>query len=347
MNINAKYEEKLTKYGDLIREAMEAFTRNTDITMETKQERLPNERVDARLQMMVHGRPVDFLVEAKASVNDAAIGAMKHRFETERQKWILITRYVPALLAQKMKNLRVQFMDTAGNAYIEKPLIYMTGNKLPPPLYRTPAEGILGRAGVRVIFALLCNDGLEKQTFRDIAQTANAALGTVAGVCRDLIKQGYMLETGREARKLVRKKELLDKWTTAYAEKLRYKNLIGRYAATRQDFWQEADLAPYNALWGGEVAANKMTRYLNPEIHTIYTHRGVNELVLGLKLRKDEAGNVELRERFWRFENNQTDKNLVPPLLVYADLLATANARNIETANLIYDEYLKRHLGEN
>jgi len=34
-------------------------------------------------------------------------------------------------------------------------------------------------------------------------------------------------------------------------------------------------------------------------------------------------------------------KNLVPPPLVYADLLATADARNVETAKMIYDEYLK------
>jgi hypothetical protein len=52
-----------------------------------------------------------------------------------------------------------------------------------------------------------------------------------------------------------------------------------------------------------------------------------------------------LRERFWEFENNGQDKDLVPPLLVYADLLATTDTRNVETAKLIYDEYLKRYLG--
>ncbi len=85
-----------------------------------------------------------------------------------------------------------------------------------------------------------------------------------------------------------------------------------------------------------------MVRYLKPETVIIYTRKPVNDLVIKLKLRKDVRGNVELRERFWEFENNSPDKDIVPPLLVYADLLETAGIRDIEMANAIYDEYLQR-----
>lgn len=250
--------------------------------------------------------------------------------------------------ARKMRDLGIQFIDTVGNAYINEPpiFVFVNGNKPQQPLRLAAEEGMIGRAGVHVVFALLCKRELENATYRDIAQAANAALGTVAGVLKDLLRQGYLIETDDEVRKLTKKKELFDKWTTAYAERLRPKKLIGRYTASRPDFWQDLNLIPYDAQWGGEVAANRIIHYLKPGIITIYTRRPVNDLVLALKLRKNDEGNVELRERFWKFGLNDPKKDLVPPLLVYADLLATGDPRNVETAKMIYDEYLQRHLTE-
>ncbi|MGM0467157.1 MAG: type IV toxin-antitoxin system AbiEi family antitoxin [Acidobacteriota bacterium] len=38
--------------------------------------------------------------------------------------------------------------------------------------------------------------------------------------------------------------------------------------------------------------------------------------------------------------------NLVPPLLIYTDLMATGDARNIETASIIYEKELRRGIME-
>ncbi len=40
------------------------------------------------------------------------------------------------------------------------------------------------------------------------------------------------------------------------------------------------------------------------------------------------------------------EKGLVPPLLIYADLMATGDARVIEAAEIIYDNYLTRLIVE-
>ena len=89
-----------------------------------------------------------------------------------------------------------------------------------------------------------------------------------------------------------------------------------------------------------------MTHYLKPEVTTIYTRRPNNDLILDLKLRQDKTGDIELRERFWDFQNIEPDPTVVPLLLVYADLMATGDPRNIETAKMIYDEYLQKQLVE-
>ena len=51
---------------------------------------------------------------------------------------------------------------------------------------------------------------------------------------------------------------------------------------------------------------------------------------------------VEVRKRFWNFPGEALHPDLVPPLLVYADLLATGDARCIDTAKLVYDSYVAR-----
>jgi len=58
------------------------------------------------------------------------------------------------------------------------------------------------------------------------------------------------------------------------------------------------------------------------------------------RLRTNPKGNVEILRTFWDTRCDWTDPEIVPPLLVYADLLATGDPRNLETARRIYDEQL-------
>jgi hypothetical protein len=101
-----------------------------------------------------------------------------------------------------------------------------------------------------------------------------------------------------------------------------------------------------NANWGGEVAAAKLTRYLYPEIITIYTKKEyLNQLLMECRLKKDPNGEIEIIDQFWNFEENTEYRDLVDPILIYADLVATGNQRNIETAKMIYDEHIVRFIG--
>jgi len=351
MNKNRHTKGNPGREYEILQEAITAFHKATGLSFEEKplQRGTVGGRNNPPLMLKADGKTTQYRTEIKANLTDTVVGRLAHHFEDQRGKWLVITHYVPPPLAKKMRDLGIQFIDTVGNAYINEPpiLVFMHGNKpVGPLLVFMPEQGMLGRAGLQVVFALLCNQGLEKKTYRDIALAADVALGTVAGVLKDLIRQGYLINIGDADRRLTRKRELFEKWTTAYAERLRPK-LIGRYSTNRTEFWQEVNLIPYGAQWGGEVAANMLTHYLKPEIVTIYTRRPVNDVVLALKLRKDDDGNVELRERFWKFELNEPRRDLVPPLLVYADLLATTDARNVESARMIYDQYLQRHFRGN
>jgi hypothetical protein len=93
-------------------------------------------------------------------------------------------------------------------------------------------------------------------------------------------------------------------------------------------------------LLGGEVAASKVTKHLKPEKVIIYAHEIPGKLIIENKLRKATAGDIEILKPFWKFDHEFIDLGIVPALLVYADLMATGDDRNIETAGIIYDHYL-------
>ncbi len=235
-------------------------------------------------------------------------------------------------------------LDATGNAFLrgQQTYIHIQAHRRARDTWKAREE-LFGVAGIRVAFALMCKPELLNANYREITQAAQVALGTVAGVMKQLAQKGYLIEHPNNRRTLTRRKDLLNLWTQAYTNRLRPKKLIGRFAAKQPDFWQKADLTRHRAQWGGEVGGHFLTRFLKPEVITMYVHRPTNELMLDLKLRKDEYGMVEIRDRFWRFDTQEPNPNVAPPLLVYADLMATNEARNIQTAQMVYDQYLRRY----
>lgn len=347
MNNHIELPEKAERKRKILGEAVDAFRKETNLNAEIvfPPALMGWQKIDAALRLEAEGRTIDYWVEVKPTLNDAVVGRLAHYFKENPGRWLVVTRHAPDHLARKMRDLKIQFMDTVGNAYINQPpfLIFMHGNRPPREMFRVAEKGVFRRAGLKVVFVLLCKRELEGAPYREIADAAYVALGTVGTVLKDLVRQGFMLDKGKHGRALTNKKELLDRWTAAYAEWLRPKGLIGRYATDRPGFWPETDLRGYGAQWGGETAASRLTHYLRPEIITIYARRPVNDLVLDFKLHREREGKIEIRERFWKLE---AERNMVPPILVYADLLATTDTRNVETARIIYDRFIQRHLGE-
>jgi hypothetical protein len=69
--------------------------------------------------------------------------------------------------------------------------------------------------------------------------------------------------------------------------------------------------------------------------------QNLTKLVVDHKLRADPKGEIEVLETFWDFPPTDNRPDVVPPLLVYADLLATMDPRNHETARIIHEEQIR------
>jgi len=191
---------------------------------------------------------------------------------------------------------------------------------------------------MKIVFAMLCQLELPDATYRDIARAAGVALGAVGPVVRDLENRGFLVQ--REAKTLTNKQKLLEEWATRFPEILRPKLRPRRYQADH-DRLLALELKGHHLYWGGETAGQRLTGYLKPERFTLYIAGDEKPLLTQARMRLDPKGNTEILQAFWNLPADERYPDVVPPLLAYADLIATQNGRNLETARLIYDKFLK------
>lgn len=291
-------------------------------------------------------------VDVRHTLQPATLGIALQQLDRLGKKAMLVTEYVTPALADELRAHRVAFLDTAGNAYIEDGplLIWVKGQKRPDrPNITTHAAGrAFQPTGLQILFALLCNPGAVNRPYRDLGAMAGVAHGTVGWVIPDLQQQGFVgdLNGKRGTRRLFQQEKLATQWVDAYARTLRPRTLLGRYYVKALEGWRDWPLAEHGAQWGGEPAGAILTDYLRPAELTIYAEKTPGLLAARMKFLKEPGPGhtavVEVRKRFWDFPGEPNHPNLVPPLLIYADLLATGDARCIETAKMIYDAYVVR-----
>lgn len=300
------------------------------------------------------GRQVDYIAEVVPALTPATLGAAVIKLEHLGARALLVTEYVTPALADALKARGVSFLDTAGNAYLDQPdlFIWVKGQK---PTTR-PVAPEVGRAfqptGLQVVFVLLCDPGAVNRPYRDLAAMAGVAHGTVGWVIPDLQRLGFVadIKGKRGTRRLFDLERLLGQWVDAYARVLRPRLLIGRYYIPTFEGWKDWPVAEHKAIWGSEPAGALLTNYLRPGELTLYADKLPGLLAARQKFTgHSEPGRtaiVEVRKKFWNFPGDPERPTIAPPVLVYADLLATGDARCIETAKLIYDEHVARLLAK-
>ncbi len=264
---------------------------------------------------------------------------------------VLTRPYITNHLGQNLKKQNVNYLDAAGNAHLQGPnfLLWITGQpRNPEQLQAIAAREPLGRPfepkGLQVLFTLLCRPECVAHPYREIAALASVAHGTVGHVIQDLEAMGFIVPVptaaggGRGGRRLVKTAALLEQWARVFVRTLRPKQLIGRYRGRPPDELTTVRWADHGALLGGEFAADAVTTYLRPGTLTLYLQddRPAAALLRELRLQPDPRGNIELLKKFWTFDTPDTKKpDLAPLPLVYADLIASGDARCEETAKLL------------
>jgi hypothetical protein len=344
MNLNALQQgEERKLLEDAIRALQNAFP--LEAKVETRIG-LDFVKADAILKFTFEDKLIEYFAEVKQTANKA----LKNQFLIQKKRipnLLLVTNHVNPDLAAEFAKENLEFIDAAGNAFLNRQglFLFIKGNK-PAKLPRDiQATKPFPPQALKVVFALLCEKELVEHPYRDIANRANVALGTVAYVMKKLELLGFLINR-RGTLALMKKERLLQRWILEYNTRLRPKLFIGRYRA-EPGWWNQAQLPFKQAWWGGEVAAAKLTHYLRPEFVTIYTQREyLDELILKNRLKRDVEGNVEFLQKFWAEGMQGIEGNVVHPILIYADLLGTADQRNLETAAMLYEREVAGLIGK-
>jgi len=345
MNIVSDEHNPQNDERAILHQALKALQGIVPLKYETKP--VHNQGYDFIMRGKLHGQELLWCVQAEKRLTKAAeLQALIHKDHVP-YPLLLVTRHINSEAAERLHGSGIQFLDTAGNAFINRPplYIYVRGNKPEKEELALPAGRLFNGVGLKIVYLLLCRPELTGRPYRDLAEMTDVALGTVNGAIAELIQKGFILDRGKKRKQLLNRKTLLDRWITAYPDYLKPKLLLGRFHG-EGDWWKSVHLEPAVAQWGGEVAAAKLTRYLKPGTVTLYADKNhLTELVVANRLKKDPNGNVEIFERFWPQNVFGADET-VHPILIYADLVALGEQRTMETARMIYEQHLDRHFRE-
>lgn len=347
-----------TDDADFAEPALEALERATGIRYRILGEEPalePEHPADVVVELQADDAPHRFVVENKANLDRRALLAqVKIQLAPLGDQGLVVTPYLTPTMAERCRALDLQFLDTAGNAYIKRPGLYvfikgqdraqadaaLMATAAGPNGYRALTPNTL-----KITFALLCVPDLLNAPYRELAQAADVALGAIGPAYQGLIQRGFVATREGDGGRVLRdRRAMIDDWVATYPVKLRRKLHPRRFRARDPEWWKTAKLPP-NAAWGGEVAADRLTNYLKPAKQTLYV-RGdaegdpLKRLVAENRLRHDPLGPIEILHAFWRFAPLKGAHDVVPPLLVYADLLATLQPRCIEVGEMIRKEFL-------
>lgn len=355
MNNRAPTPSRSSENDRIILEtAIEALANTTGIAGKiTKWQADMGAMFDAAIELQVNGKHYPYFAEIKHIDRVAILDRIKPHLDSSNQAWLLVAPRISADLADKLREAGVQFIDASGNAYLRAPGLYATV-KGQRPTKNSQLDTILGsgqRAGsvsaARIAFVLLCAPEMLNAPYRELSHAAGVSLGTIGAALNGFAKRGF-INNAKENRRFLEKEALLREWVTTYPIKLRPKLAPRRFRAADPYWWQSIDIEHYNAAWGGEIAADKMTAYLKPANITIYMQaktirQYLGKLVVDNKLRADPEGDIEILESFWNLPADRAPKGSVPPLLIYADLMASMDSRNIEVAQRIYPDLLNEN----
>ena len=326
----------------ILEEAFAALHRTVGLEAQIIKRCDPHVTGDALIEIKTTAKKYRFLAEVKTVRHFATIGLVKEQLKhlDRGTNPLLVAPYITRALAEHCRALHLPFIDTAGNAYLDAPglTVYVTGEPRPEVAGHDPRYRAYTTVGMKVVFALLCRPELAEATRRNLAEAAQVALGTVGPVIEDLENRGYLVQRNKKV--LTNTKKLMEEWVARFPDALRPKLFKNRYQAD-MDRLLALNLQTQHAFWGAEVAAQRLTGYLKPERFTIYLRSDEKPLLNQARMRLDPKGNTEVLQTFWGFPEDPVHPDLVPPLLAYADLMATQDGRNLEAARLLYEQFLE------
>lgn len=320
--------------------ALKALNDHLRLGMSWKILKSPDRVWDYLVDLKIGNNQVKVPVEIKVEIRNIHLPQLQN-LRKKNPDFILIAENIAKPLRQKLRDIKINFVDGYGNASINIGDIHISTDGLKG---QRLVENVrtFRASNLKLIWFLLQKTEYLNKPYRSIAEISGVSLDTISKTMKALEKQNFIINVSKNDYKLINKTDLLEKWLIGFEDTLKPKLKISTYRFVdkkMKDDWRNIKFDSNKILWGGEPAAAKLTEYLIPEVFTIYTNLSDKELLKNYRMVRDNEGNIEVYQMFFKSAKFHYN-DLVPPLLIYADLLISGDERNIETAKMIYKEYL-------
>ena len=329
----------------IIGEALVGLLASTGITGELIRKNAKN---GSDVALRVAGTRLRYACEVKRNIDRSAmLDDIKARSPSNRDT-LLVCPALTNTMATRCRELDLQFIDTAGNAYLtnrEGILINVMGRK-PDKALAIDSDMSITPAALRMMFAFLAQPSMLNAPYREISSAVQVSTGAIGKALEAMESRGFIGTTPQGTRIVNSAQTMLSEWATGYVSRLKPKLKKFRFTATNPpDLIHTWAPELRRSAWSGEVAAEKVTNHLNPSTITIYMDIDnggeFQDMVKRLRLRGDPNGPIEVVQAFWNmdffFENFPT----VPLHLIYADLLGSNDSRNLLVAKQIYKQVIE------
>ncbi len=331
---------------EIVHIALENLQKNTHILGVWKNYEIgDNKKIDGEITFNIDNQQVKIFTEVKRTIRNYQLNNITD-IASAHKPFLLVAEHLFPKIKEELRQRDISYLEANGNIYLKgQGLFFWIDNQKPLEQEKEKINRAFTKTGLKVIFLFLQNEEYVNYPYREIARMAEIGLGNVTNVMNGLKQDGYLLKLNKDEYRLVNKKELLDKWIPAFAEKLQPSLHIGNFRFLKEEEyknWKNLALIPGKTYWGGEPAGDILTNYLKPEILTLYTEENRNDLIKNYRLVPDPKGKVKVYKKFWA--NEAVNHITVRPLLVYTDLMNTSDDRCMETAQKIFDEYLQDKL---
>ncbi|MHB9074684.1 MAG: type IV toxin-antitoxin system AbiEi family antitoxin [Desulfobaccales bacterium] len=315
---------------------------------------------DGMVRLVRSGEQLEYTIEIKQQLTKTKAGILLHllRRVELNTPLLIFTDYIHIELAQYFRENRIEFVDVAGNAYLNRPplFIFVVGQKRALVLEK-PTRAFQA-TGLKIIFFFLKKPEAVNWNYREIAEATDTALGGISWIVSDLRRLGFVrLKAGQQRkrqRELNNSKELIDRWELGYSEKLRPRLFRNRYRIASEKGFdgliegiQHTNYSK-DILLGGELGAALLLKTLRPQSATLHLLGDALKLITALKLIPDPSGRVTVLDGLspiTRWEEKEIEGcTLADPLLIHAELLLKGSERLSEVAKDIYDQILAKRL---
>lgn len=310
-------------------------------------------KVDALLDIVTDRGVIQFAVEIRDELKrplPSHLALMKHKLTIP---YLLMSDYINPSIAEELKQNGIHYIDCQGNAYVDVNkyiFVNVQGRKMEHSREKK-ASTLFQPTGLQLLFILFAYPEQLNAPLRKLQEISSISYGQTQAAMKELKEKGLVVKNRMGEWIFRDKNRLLEKWLGQYDDRLRPKLILGSYKIAPSI--EEEMPQKLTTLFKGEQDAFAIGGSLGADL-LIHYYRGptteifirpvlFNDIKAALKLMPAKETNITLLNLFSQriICERKTPFPVAHPLLIYAELLHQGGSRAQESAEMIYNAYLR------